>query len=126
MNQNLFRVFTYVSTSSFFNAVSADGYVIREAGPFTESNLHSRALAGALDFRVGAPWGKTALVTGWGANDQQFSGVATENYYTSSYIGLKRRFSDRWNVKRWRKICGPGAWWEHAPELRRLYARLEH
>ena len=48
MNQNLFRVFTYVSTSSFFDAVSMDGYFIREVGPFTESNIYSRSLAGAL------------------------------------------------------------------------------
>ena len=95
MNQNLFRVFTYLSTSSFFNMVSASGYVIWEAGPFTQSNLHSRALTGALDFRVGAPWGKTALVTGWGVNDQQFSPVNDENYFTSSYLGIERRFSER-------------------------------
>ena len=99
MNQNLFRVFTYVSTSSFFNAVSVDGYFIREVGPFTESNIYSRSLAGAIDFRVGEPWGKTALVTGWGPNDQQFTPVATENYYTASYIGLTHRFSDRLNVE---------------------------
>jgi tetratricopeptide (TPR) repeat protein len=94
MNQNLFRVFTYLSTGSFFNAVSLDGYFIRETGPFTESNINSRALAGAIDFRVGEPWGKTALITGWGSNDQQFTQVATENYYTASYIGLTHRFSD--------------------------------
>ncbi len=35
MNQNLFRQFLYVSTSSFFNMVSVSGYAIREAGPFT-------------------------------------------------------------------------------------------
>lgn len=99
MNQNLFRVFTYVSTSSFFNEVSFNGYVIREAGPFTDSNVSSRALAGAVDFRVGAPWGKTALVTGWGANDQQFSPVNYEDYYTASYVGLERRFSARLNVR---------------------------
>jgi tetratricopeptide (TPR) repeat protein len=99
MNQNLFRVFTYLTTSSFFNAVSADGYFIREVGPFTESDIHSRALAGAVDFRIGAPWGKTALVTGWGSNDQRFSPVATENYYTASYIGLSHRFSDRLNIE---------------------------
>jgi tetratricopeptide (TPR) repeat protein len=99
MNQNLFRLFTYVSTSAFFNAVSVDGYVIREAGPFTETNIHSRALAGAIDFRVGAPWAKTALVTGWGSNDQQFSPVATENYYTASYIGFTHQFSDRLNIE---------------------------
>ncbi len=99
MNQNLFRVFTYMSTSSFFNAVSVSAYVLREAGPFTESNLHSRALTGAVDFRVGEPWGKTALVTGWGASDQQFSPVGIENYYTSSYLGIERQFSDWLNVR---------------------------
>lgn len=99
MNQNLFRVFTYASTSSFFNAVSAKGFVIWEAGPYTESNLHSRTLSGALDFRVGSPWGKTALVTGWGASDQQFSPVSNKNYYTASYLGIENRFSDRLNVR---------------------------
>ncbi len=99
MNQNLFRMFAYMSTSAFLNAVSVTGYVIREAGPFTESNLHSLALTGALDFRVGAPWGKTAMVAGWGANDQKFSPVSYEDYYTSSYIGLEHRFSERLNIR---------------------------
>ncbi len=99
MNQNLFRVFAYVSTSAFFNAVSFSGYAIREAGPFTESNLHSQSLTGALDFRVGAPWGKTALVTGWGINDQKFSPVNYEDYYTSAYLGLDHRFSERLDVR---------------------------
>jgi tetratricopeptide (TPR) repeat protein len=99
MNQNLFRVFTYVSTSSFFNAISLSGFVIRESGPFTESKLHSRALTGAVDFRVGAPWGKTALVTGWGYNDQQFSPEHFENYLTSSYLGIERRFGERLDVR---------------------------
>ena len=99
MNQNLFRAFTYLSTSSFFNAVAVSGYVIYETGPFTESNLYSRALTGAVDFRVGQPWGKTALVTGWGSNDQQFTPVGIEDYYTSSYIGLSHRFSERLNAE---------------------------
>ncbi len=99
MNQNLFRAFAYVTSSSFFNAVSFSGYVLHEAGPFTESNLHSRALTGALDFRIGAPWSKTALVTGWGMNDQVFSPVHYEDYYTSTYIGMERRFSPRLDVK---------------------------
>jgi hypothetical protein len=99
MNQNLFRMFTYMSTSSFFNAVSVSGYVSRESGPFTESDLHSQALSAAIDFRVGAPWGKTALVTGWGASDQQFTPVHFENYLTSSYIGVERRFGERLNVR---------------------------
>jgi tetratricopeptide (TPR) repeat protein len=99
MNQNLFRIYSYMSTSSFFNAVSVSGYVMRESGPFTESNLHSRALAGAIDFRVGEPWGKTALVTGWGANDQLFTPENFENYYTSSYVGLERRFGERLDLR---------------------------
>jgi tetratricopeptide (TPR) repeat protein len=99
MNQNLFRIFTYISTSSFFNAVSVSGYFLRESGPFTDSNVHSQAIAGAVDFRVGAPWGKTALVTGWGSNDQQFSPVHFEDYLTSSYIGVERRFGERLIVK---------------------------
>jgi tetratricopeptide (TPR) repeat protein len=99
MNQNLFRLFAYVSTSSFFNALSVSGYVIRESGPFTEIPLRSSTVTGAVDFRVGAPWGKTALVTGWGATAQRFSPVAFENYYTSSYIGLERKVTQRLNIR---------------------------
>lgn len=99
MNQNLYRWFVYMNTSSFFNALSATGYIIRESGPFTESNLHSRTWSAALDFRVGAPWGKTALLTGWGATDQFFTPVSFENYYTSAYIGLEHRFSERFNAR---------------------------
>ena len=66
----------------FFNLLAASAYVIRESGPFTESNLSSRTLTGAVDFRVGEPWGKTALVTGWGDTDQTFSpDVAAGNHF---------------------------------------------
>lgn len=99
MDQNLFRVFTYVTTSSLFNAISASGYVIREAGPFTESNLSSQQFTAAVDFRVGSPWGRTALLTGWGESKQTFSPVNYQNYYTSSYIGLERRFGDHLDVR---------------------------
>ena len=122
MNQNLFREFAYMSTSSFFNVVSASGYVIRETGPFTESNLHSVATSGAVDFRVGSPWGKTALVTGWGANDEQISPVHYEVYNTSSYIGIARKFGERFNVRgvaedvrAWRVV---GTNWAIAQNLR--------
>lgn len=99
MDQNLFRQFLYMSTSSFFNILSVRGYAIREAGPFTLSNLHSRDLSGALEFRVGRPWGKTALVTGWGARDEQFTPVINEFYYTSAYLGVERKLSDRLNFR---------------------------
>jgi tetratricopeptide (TPR) repeat protein len=113
MNQNLFRQFVYMSTSSFFNIVSVGGFAIREAGPFTESSQHSRELAGALNFRVGRPWGKTALLTGWGASDDQFFPVISEDYFTSAYLGVQRQVSQRLNftivaedLRAWR-IQGP-------------------
>lgn len=99
MNQNLLREFVYGSTSSFFNAVSVSGYFIHEAGPFTESNLHSSALAGEVDFRIGSPWGKTALLTGWGASNILYTPQTYQAYFTSSYIGLERRFGQRLDIK---------------------------
>ena len=116
INQNLLRTFIYMDTSSFFNALSVNGYLIRESGPFTEINEHSRVLAGALNFRVGAPWGKNALVTGWGANDQVFHPAEIEDYLTSSYIGFEHRFSQRLMVRgmledlrAWRVVHGRSA-----------------
>ena len=102
LNQNLFRFFTYASTSSFFNAVSADGFFTMEVGPFTETPISSRAMTGAINFRVGAPWSKTALVTGWGANSQTFTSTVrgnSQNFNTSSYIGLNRHFSKRFSAE---------------------------
>jgi hypothetical protein len=61
MNQNLFRLYSYVSTSSFFNVISGTGFLMHETGPFTQSGQNSHELAAKVDFRVGAPWGKTAL-----------------------------------------------------------------
>ncbi len=94
-NQNLSRQFLYMSTSSFFNTVSVSGYAIHESGPFTERNLHSRDLSAAVDFRVGRPWGKTALITGWGARDIQFTPLIREFYFTSAYLGVQHKFSNR-------------------------------
>jgi predicted Zn-dependent protease len=116
INQNLLRTFIYMDTSSFFNALSVNGYLIRESGPFSETNEHSRVLAGALNFRVGAPWGKNALVTGWGANDQVFHPAEIEEYLTSSYVGFEHRFSQRLMVRgmvedlrAWRVVHGRSA-----------------
>ncbi len=102
LNQNLFRAFTYFSTNSFFNAVSTNGFVSGEFGPFTETPVSERSLAAAVNFRVGAPWSRTALVTGWGLNHQRFPSPQlgnSENFFTSSYIGLTRRFGTRLGVE---------------------------
>lgn len=99
LDQNIFREFTYMSTSSFFHLISANGYVLHESGPFTQIKESSHALAAALNFQVGAPWSRTALITGWGMNDQNFDPVGIEDYYTSSYVGLQRQFGQSFNIK---------------------------
>jgi tetratricopeptide (TPR) repeat protein len=95
MDQNLFRQFLYVASSPIGNWLSISGNLIREAGPFTDQNLHSRQLSGALDFRVGRPWGKTALLTGYSGVDLLFGPAIQEYYQTISYAGVQRRFGSR-------------------------------
>jgi tetratricopeptide (TPR) repeat protein len=99
MDQNLFRQFVYMSTSSFFNWISVRGFALREAGPFTLQNAHSRDLVGNVEFRVGRPWGRTAFVTGWGARDEKFDPVNREFYYTSTYAGIERQLSERLRIR---------------------------
>ena len=102
MDQNLFRVFTYASTSSFLNAVSADGFVSAEFGNFTNLPITERQLSAALAFRVGRPWGRNALITGWRLTNQQFFSSPLgnrQNFYTSSYIGFDSRLSQRFSVE---------------------------
>ncbi|MGH9503240.1 MAG: tetratricopeptide repeat protein [Terriglobales bacterium] len=99
MNQNLFRQFLYMSTSSFFNMVAVNGYAIRESGPFTLSHLHSRDLGSQLNFRIGRPWGRTALLTGYGVRDLQFSPTIREFFFTSSYVGVERKVKDNLSFK---------------------------
>jgi tetratricopeptide (TPR) repeat protein len=95
MNQNLFRQFVYVASSPIANWLSFSGNLIREAGPFTEQDLHSRDFSGSIDFRVGRPWAKTTLLTGYFARDLLFGPSVHEYYTTISYVGLERRFGSR-------------------------------
>jgi tetratricopeptide (TPR) repeat protein len=98
MNQNLFRQYLYMYTSSFFNWVSIDGSAIREAGPFTEQDLHSRDAAATLEFTVGRPWGKTALITGYEVRDILFRPIIAEYYNTISRVGMQRKFGTAWTA----------------------------
>jgi tetratricopeptide (TPR) repeat protein len=95
MNQNLFRQFLYLSTSSFYNWISLEGYAIRETGPFTENGQHSRDLSASVEFRVGRPWSNTGFITGWGARDEEFRPIVREFYYTSTYAGVDQKIGDR-------------------------------
>lgn len=95
MNQDLFRQYLYVSSSPIGNWLSFSGDLIREAGPFTDQKLHSRDFSGTLNFRVGRPWGKTALLTGYGARDLLFRPSIHEYYQNTVYGGIERKFGDK-------------------------------
>jgi tetratricopeptide (TPR) repeat protein len=95
MNQNLFRQFLYLSTNPLMNWLTVSGYLIHEAGPFTERDLHSRDVAASLAFKVGRPWGKTSLITGYGVRDVLFRPLIRNYYTTDAYLGLQRRIGTR-------------------------------
>jgi len=95
MSQNLFRQFLYISTSSFYNWMSFNGTAIREAGPFTDQDLHSRDAAASIEFNVGRPWGHTSLIAGYNARDLLFRPLIEEYFNTASYVGLQRKFGSR-------------------------------
>ncbi len=95
MSQNLFRQFLYISTSSFFNWVSVNLSGIHESGPFTDRHLNSRDLSGSIEFTVGHPWSRTALLTGYSARDLLFNPTIEEYFNTASYAGIQHRFGSR-------------------------------
>jgi hypothetical protein len=98
MNQNLFRQFVYMSTSSFWNWISVTGSIYHESGPFTNRNLSSRDVGSNIEFNVGRPWGKTSMVTGYSFRDLQFSPLNREFFETSTYAGFSRIFGARVKV----------------------------
>jgi tetratricopeptide (TPR) repeat protein len=96
-NQNLFRQFVYVSSSSFGNWLSFNGGLYHESGPFTATStpLNSNDIGNWLNFTVGRPWGKTAFVTGYTRRDLTFSPLVREFFTTSSYAGIQRKFGQK-------------------------------
>lgn len=98
MNQDLFRQFLYLYTGSFGNWVSVSGSAIREAGPFTEMDLHSRDAAASIQFEVGRPWAKTAFITGYEGRDVLFRPLIREYYATDAYAGIQRKFGSAWKA----------------------------
>jgi tetratricopeptide (TPR) repeat protein len=96
-NQNLFRQFVYLNSSSFFNWLSFNGSLYHEAGPFTATpyKQDSDDVGSTLQFTVGRPWGKTQLITGYTRRDLTFSPQASEYFTTSGYGGLQRQFGQK-------------------------------
>ena len=98
LNQNLFRQYLYFGSSPLFNWVSFSGTLMREAGPFTERDLHSRDLAAKLEFVVGRPWAKTQLLTGYESRDVLFRPLVREYFTTDTYAGIQHKFGDKIKV----------------------------
>lgn len=119
VDQNLFRQFVYLSSSPLFNALTIRGQAYHEAGPFTLQQLSSGEKGARIDFTVGRPWGKTALVTGYIIRDLQFNPVVSEFFSTSSYIGLQRQFGQKFTVTPMVEMIR--SWRVEAPQ----YARAE-
>ena len=126
MNQNLFRQYLYVSSSSIGNWISFNGDLIHEAGPFTRQNLHSRDYSGRVNFVVGRPWGRTALITGFAARDVLYRPSIHEYFGSNSYVGLERKFGSSITasavaeyMKAWRV---EGSTWAYSQALRPAFA----
>lgn len=99
MNQNLFREFLYVSSSSFFNWVAIRGDLIHESGPFTQQTLSSSDKSAQVEFTVGRPWGNNALITGYAVRDLQFNPFPREYYTTSTYVGWQHKFGQKLTIR---------------------------
>ena len=99
-NQNLFRQFVYVSSSSFGNWLAFNGGLYHEAGPFTATGypLNSSDMGDWLNFTVGRPWGKTAFITGYTRRDLTFSPLVREFFTTATYAGIQRKFGQKLTV----------------------------
>jgi hypothetical protein len=96
LNQNLFRQQVYMSTSALFNWLTIRGYGLRETGSFTRRDVTSKEYAANLEFAVGRPWGKNALITGYRIRDLQLDPIIREYFSTSTYEYIRSwRVQDR-------------------------------
>ena len=99
IDQNLFREFVNVTTTSFFNWVKINANAFHETGPFLLRTDNSRDVGARIEFVVGHPWGNTALVTGYQVRDLQFQPVIREFFTTSTYAGVQHQFGKKLQIK---------------------------
>jgi hypothetical protein len=99
LDQNLFRQQVYFQTTPILNWLAVRGYASHETGPFIRKDYSSRDNVGNLDFTVGRPWGRNALVTGYHIRDFLIDKIQREYFTTSSYIGYQRAWGRDKNLK---------------------------
>ncbi len=94
INQNLFRQYLYLNSSSLFQWLTIHANGIHESGPFTEQNLSSRDLGATVEFEVGRPWGHNSLVTGYSVRDLLFHPLVREFFTTATWVGWTHTFGN--------------------------------
>jgi tetratricopeptide (TPR) repeat protein len=92
LNANLVRPQLYVDSNSLFNWIKLSGFAIWEKANFTQKTQDSRDALASLNFEVGRPWGRTALLTGYQVRDLQFHPIIREFFSTATYVGAQHRF----------------------------------
>jgi tetratricopeptide (TPR) repeat protein len=98
LNQNLFRQFVYMSSNSLGNWLQIQGEAFHEAGPFTARDLSSSEKGARIQFTVGRPWGRTALLTEYSIRDLQFHPLVREFWSTTTGIGVQHQFGEKLKV----------------------------
>jgi tetratricopeptide (TPR) repeat protein len=98
INQNLFRQFVYMSSNALGNWLTVRGNAYHESGPFTGRDLSSRDIGARLEFVVGRPWGRTALITSYSVRNLNFEPLRREFFTTSTGLGIQRKFGEKLNV----------------------------
>lgn len=117
LNQNLFRQFVYMTSNSLGNWLQIQGEAFHEAGPFTDRDLSSGERGARIQFTVGRPWGRTALITEYSIRDIQFDPLVREFWSTTSGIGLQHQFGEKLKlavlgeyIRSWR--TQDTSWWK--------------
>lgn len=94
LNQELFRQYLYLTSSSLFQWLTIRGNAVHESGPFSEQNLSSRDLGATVEFEVGRPWGHNSLITGYSVRDLLFHPLQREFFTTATWVGWTHKFGD--------------------------------
>jgi tetratricopeptide (TPR) repeat protein len=95
LNQNLFRQFVFMSTNALGNWLQVQGEAFHESGPFTDRDLSSGERGARIQFTVGRPWGRTALLTEYSIRDLQFHPLVREFWSTTTGIGVQHQFGEK-------------------------------
>ena len=79
-------------------AVVPRQHCITRPGRSPNRTCSSNDVGSTIEFTVGRPWGKTALITGYTRRDLTFSPLVRQFFTTSTYAGIQRKFGQKLTV----------------------------